>query len=307
MLLPSSNVPETARITRITHTPLAEGQPPRLIYTTATGESREILGEYAIRAPLPGGRGRSVHAAGTMVDLKHQTHASMLPPSTGQAGVAARRASSEILSARRSMLQPTVPACHLSFPSPGQAGCLSIPSTAGRLRLPVPAPPPDHARRGRRRAPALPQPRGARAVGAAVGRGVPGRAGAAGRAGGGAGGRGRRGARRRGARARGAAALPPGHAGAQRGRRGRAALPGAPPARLPAGDVTCLQGSASLTCVRGTTVPRAHAAPAAHARRAQARTVERAPHCASRAPARHLSASPSCAPAAGRGGVSQTL
>ena len=50
MLLPSSNVPETARITRITHTPLAEGQPPRLIYTTATGESREILGEYAIRA-----------------------------------------------------------------------------------------------------------------------------------------------------------------------------------------------------------------------------------------------------------------
>jgi hypothetical protein len=68
MLLPSSNVPETARITRITHTPLAEGQPPRLIYTTATGESREILGEYAIRAPLPGGG-----AAGSPRP-KHQTH-----------------------------------------------------------------------------------------------------------------------------------------------------------------------------------------------------------------------------------------
>jgi hypothetical protein len=52
VVLPSSNVPETARITRITHTILQEGQPPQLNYKTAQGDLRTIVGEYAIRESL---------------------------------------------------------------------------------------------------------------------------------------------------------------------------------------------------------------------------------------------------------------
>ncbi|CAL8468472.1 g8012 [Coccomyxa elongata] len=52
VILPSSNVPETARITRITHTVLQEGQPPQLSYTSAQGEQRIIVGDYAIREHL---------------------------------------------------------------------------------------------------------------------------------------------------------------------------------------------------------------------------------------------------------------
>jgi len=122
MLLPSSNVPETARITRITHTPLAEGQPPRLIYTTATGESREILGEYAIRAPLPGGR-----AAGSLRP-RHQTHE--CAAASHRARLHCSTAASEEFKARSFVLPRAVPACHpIFFPSPGQAGCSSNRST----------------------------------------------------------------------------------------------------------------------------------------------------------------------------------
>ena len=54
MVLPSSNVPETARITRIVHTPLQDGEVPQLTYTTSNGEVRRIAGEYGIRErPLP--------------------------------------------------------------------------------------------------------------------------------------------------------------------------------------------------------------------------------------------------------------
>lgn len=49
MVLPSSNVPETARITRIVHTPLQDGEVPQLTYTTSDGEVRRIAGEYGIR------------------------------------------------------------------------------------------------------------------------------------------------------------------------------------------------------------------------------------------------------------------
>ena len=49
LVLPSSNVPETARITRIIHTPLGPGDVPQLVYTTAAGEERCIAGEYGIR------------------------------------------------------------------------------------------------------------------------------------------------------------------------------------------------------------------------------------------------------------------
>ena len=48
--LPSSNVPETARITRITHTPLKDGKQPELTYQpSGSHEQRTIVGEYGIR------------------------------------------------------------------------------------------------------------------------------------------------------------------------------------------------------------------------------------------------------------------
>ena len=53
--LPSSNVPETARITRIIHTPLKDGKQPELTYQPSTShEKRTVVGEYGIRElPLP--------------------------------------------------------------------------------------------------------------------------------------------------------------------------------------------------------------------------------------------------------------
>ena len=48
--LPSSNVPETARITRIIHTPLKDGKQPQLTYQpSGSHEQRTIVGEYGIR------------------------------------------------------------------------------------------------------------------------------------------------------------------------------------------------------------------------------------------------------------------
>ncbi len=51
--LPSSNVPETARITRIIHTPLEDGKQPELTYQPSGGlDKRTIVGEYGIRESL---------------------------------------------------------------------------------------------------------------------------------------------------------------------------------------------------------------------------------------------------------------
>jgi len=51
--LPSSNVPETARITRIIHTPLNDGQQPELTYQPSLSQDkRTIVGEYGIRKSL---------------------------------------------------------------------------------------------------------------------------------------------------------------------------------------------------------------------------------------------------------------
>ena len=51
--LPSSNVPETARITRIIHTPLEDGKQPELTYQPSGSlDKRTIVGEYGIRESL---------------------------------------------------------------------------------------------------------------------------------------------------------------------------------------------------------------------------------------------------------------
>ncbi len=51
--LPSSNVPETARITRIIHTPLEDGKQPELTYQPSGSlDKRTIVGEYGIRKSL---------------------------------------------------------------------------------------------------------------------------------------------------------------------------------------------------------------------------------------------------------------
>ena len=52
--LPSSNVPETARITRIIHTPSKDGRQPELTYQPSNSqERRTIITEQGIRASPP--------------------------------------------------------------------------------------------------------------------------------------------------------------------------------------------------------------------------------------------------------------
>ncbi|KAK9845844.1 hypothetical protein WJX81_004061 [Elliptochloris bilobata] len=114
MLLPSSNVPETARITRITHTPLTEGQPPRLIYTTATGESREILGEYAIREHLRF-LNREVRARTAL-----QSDEAFLDVQAPLAALAVPAAGA--LGQAPSGSRATLPLCLLDTPGPNEAG-----------------------------------------------------------------------------------------------------------------------------------------------------------------------------------------
>ena len=54
-VLPSNNVPETARITAVRHTPAADGAPPRLTYPSSDGGSPLVVveGAEAIREVKP--------------------------------------------------------------------------------------------------------------------------------------------------------------------------------------------------------------------------------------------------------------